>query len=409
MESKRFIKSALLSSAISISFMVMPVTQVFADGSNTLGPASVALETGTGMVASGTGMVTQPGSINISIPGSATVKQVLLYWEGVSIAPNLPDDTINIGGIDVIGTAIGSINPAVAEFTAFRADITGLDLVVPGANSLSLTGMDFSEENHGAGLLVIVDDGSEPAELDIRDGEDRAYILSLTADGLVTVPQVFNFAPEAGNRTGELNMFFSSVSGTLSGGGFRPTAIDVTVGGVTTTFDNLLDSNDGEEWDTVTIAVEIPAGESSLTVQAHSVDNLLIGGTPASFSWITAGLTVPVTPPGGGQGCTPGYWKQPHHFDSWVAYTPSQMFSDVFEDAFPGMTLLDVLKQGGGGLKALGRHIVAALLNASNGDVDYDVSAAGIIDSFNAVYPGGDYEGLKDIYADFNEQGCPIN
>src|SRR5690606_30498275 len=24
------------------------------------------------------------------------------------------------------------------------------------------------------------------------------------------------------------------------------------------------------------------------------------------------------TPPSGGEGCTPGYWRQPHHFDSWT-------------------------------------------------------------------------------------------
>ena len=38
-----------------------------------------------------------------------------------------------------------------------------------------------------------------------------------------------------------------------------------------------------------------------------------------------------------------------------------------FDDAFPGMTLLEVLSQGGGGLNALGRHTVAALLNAASG------------------------------------------
>jgi hypothetical protein len=50
---------------------------------------------------------------------------------------------------------------------------------------------------------------------------------------------------------------------------------------------------------------------------------------------------IPTT--GGGQGCTPGYWKQPHHFHSWVGYTPGQLFSSVFVNAFPGKTLLEVL------------------------------------------------------------------
>ncbi len=64
---------------------------------------------------------------------------------------------------------------------------------------------------------------------------------------------------------------------------------------------------------------------------------------------------------GGGEGCTPGYWKQSQHFDSWTGYSPSTQFSAVFENAFPGKTLLQVLEQGGGGLNALGRHTVAAL------------------------------------------------
>lgn len=117
-----------------------------------------------------------------------------------------------------------------------------------------------------------------------------------------------------------------------------------------------------------------------------------------------------VTPPGGGEGCTPGYWKQDQHFDSWPApYTPNTLFSDVFEDAFPGLTLLDVASQGGGGLNALGRHTVAALLNGASAGVDYDLTAADVIAAFNAVFPGGDYDGLKDEFEGFNEQGCPLN
>ena len=58
--------------------------------------------------------------------------------------------------------------------------------------------------------------------------------------------------------------------------------------------------------------------------------------------------------PGGGEGCTPGYWKQPHHFFAWTApYTPDTLFCDVFfgdfpgdECAFPGLTLLEFERRG---------------------------------------------------------------
>ncbi len=203
-------------------------------------------------------------------------------------------------------------------------------------------------------------------------------------------------------------MFFSDVAGVASGLGFRPTVIEVQIGAaLPLEFIDDLDSFDGEEWDTIQESLTIPAFVMQVSVQALSENRGLTQNLPASFSWITAGLSVTTQ---GGEGCTPGYWKHHHHFDSWTApYTPSTLFGDVFENAFPGKTLLEVLKQGGGGLKALGRHTVAALLNAASGDVDYDLLVGAVISAFNDVFPGGDYETLKDHFEGFNEQGCPLN
>lgn len=121
-------------------------------------------------------------------------------------------------------------------------------------------------------------------------------------------------------------------------------------------------------------------------------------------------LVPPPPPPEGGQGCTPGYWKQSQHFDSWTApYTPNTLFSAVFANAFPGKTLLQVLGNGGGDLDALGRHTVAALLNTASAGVEYDFSTAGVIAAFNTAYANGNHEAQKNIFARFNEQGCPLN
>ncbi len=111
------------------------------------------------------------------------------------------------------------------------------------------------------------------------------------------------------------------------------------------------------------------------------------------------------------QGCTPGYWKQRQHFDSWTApYTPQTLFSDVFANAFPGKTLLQVLGQGGGGLNALGRHTVAALLNAASAGVTYNYQTpADVINAFNAAFTSGNYETQKNLFEGYNEQGCPLN
>jgi hypothetical protein len=112
----------------------------------------------------------------------------------------------------------------------------------------------------------------------------------------------------------------------------------------------------------------------------------------------------------GGQGCTPGYWKQPQHFDSYAApYAPTDQFSAYFEDAFPGLTLRDVLAQGGGGLNALGRHTVAALLNSASPNVSFAFTSQDVIDAFNGVFPGGDYETLKDQFEAQNQSGCPLS
>ena len=85
------------------------------------------------------------------------------------------------------------------------------------------------------------------------------------------------------------------------------------------------------------------------------------------------------------------------------------MFSDHFENAFSGLTLLQVLEQGGGGLNALGRHTVSALLNAASGGVSSPFTPQDVINQFNAVFPGGDYEGQKNVFEDENERGCPLS
>lgn len=136
-----------------------------------------------------------------------------------------------------------------------------------------------------------------------------------------------------------------------------------------------------------------------ISLAVLAVTALLAMGTSASAH---------VTP--GAEGCTPGFWKQSQHFDSWTApYDPGDLFSEHFEDAFPGMTLLQVLQQGGGDLNALGRQTVAALLNAASPDVDFGSTPGDVIAAFNAVFPGGDYESLKDEFEGANERDCPLS
>lgn len=112
----------------------------------------------------------------------------------------------------------------------------------------------------------------------------------------------------------------------------------------------------------------------------------------------------------GFQGCTPGYWKQAQHADSWVGYGPDDFYDDVFgvDSSFDG-TLLEALQRGGGGEAALGRHAVAALLDAANPDVNYLYSEADVISMVQSAYASGEFEAVKNVLAEQNELGCSLN
>jgi hypothetical protein len=112
----------------------------------------------------------------------------------------------------------------------------------------------------------------------------------------------------------------------------------------------------------------------------------------------------------GKEGCTPGYWKQAQHFDSWVKYSPTDDYETVFGvDASFTKTLLGALEQGGGGEKALGRHAVAALLNATSPDVAYPITEAQVIAIVKSAYETGKFELAKRGLEKLNQLGCPLN
>ncbi len=70
------------------------------------------------------------------------------------------------------------------------------------------------------------------------------------------------------------------------------------------------------------------------------------------------------------EGCSPGYWKQSQHVNSWVIYSPTDIFSTVFgitdtNHIYAGLTLLQVLQKVRKDSANLGFQTVAALLNAA--------------------------------------------
>ena len=118
--------------------------------------------------------------------------------------------------------------------------------------------------------------------------------------------------------------------------------------------------------------------------------------------------------PTGGQGCTPGFWKNnadKHDASQWGAVDPDATFTSVFgaNDLPAGTTLLEALNLGGGGVNALARHAVAAYLNSLAGEPDYAFTTAQVIAKVQAAMASNDYDTAKNELAAENERGCPLS
>lgn len=125
--------------------------------------------------------------------------------------------------------------------------------------------------------------------------------------------------------------------------------------------------------------------------------------------WDVFCLEGPPPPPPGDEGCTPGYWKQPQHFDSYPGTLTPQTFFDVVFGVGPHITLLQALSSNGGGESALLRHAAAALLNAASGGVDYFYTVSAVIQLVQQAYATGNFEPIKNLFELQNERGCPLD
>lgn len=131
---------------------------------------------------------------------------------------------------------------------------------------------------------------------------------------------------------------------------------------------------------------------------------------------------TPPPPPPGLDGCTPGFWRQAHHYPYWTGAAPTDAWTAHFANpgshqapgrngaTFNGSTSLGAAVQlNGGGIFALARHAVAALLNANSADVNYPLSSAEVVALVNAALASGNFEGAKDTLEGYNELGCTVD
>ena len=161
----------------------------------------------------------------------------------------------------------------------------------------------------------------------------------------------------------------------------------------------------------LTLGLFLTAGCNQSTLSPAAPSSSPLGG--ARTAWKT-----------GDGGCTPGYWKQAQHFDSWpsnlegdlaqYSLTPGMTLDQAFGqlDRWNGdeITLEEALNLNGAGLNALLRHMVAALLNATLEfypitweELRQMVYAAHLANTREAI------EALKDTLEGYNELGCPLN
>ena len=121
--------------------------------------------------------------------------------------------------------------------------------------------------------------------------------------------------------------------------------------------------------------------------------------------------------------CTPGYWKQEQHFDSYPAgITPDTQLDVLLGFEIPGYettTVLQALQLKGGAANGLIRQGTAGMLNVLIPNVDYDFSEATTLRQFQDgldpqlfdMWPDADddMEQRKDALDAANNAGCPLN
>jgi hypothetical protein len=170
----------------------------------------------------------------------------------------------------------------------------------------------------------------------------------------------------------------------------------------------------------VTATLILALGGFTLAAVVSGVGFASEGTTSGSTSTPTdTTTTTPTEPPPttttpeGGEGCTPGFWKNLRmHGDFWTL-DPNQTVESVFSGATGpegDQTLIQALENGGGGVDALLRHAVAAVLNARAG-LDFPFTEAEIVAAVNAALASGDpdvIEALKNDLDDANNLGCPF-
>jgi hypothetical protein len=355
---------------------------------------------------------------------------------------DIPDDNFvssifgtNSGeGATVPGTGTGNTQVRIAAFeTAFgnrTLTVKGNDAI----NNLTMSDVRHTSDKAGNNNLTVPDTGTTYAVYDVNWTSAASNVLiefaahiskgSDTADGW-----------GAGNGAGAImgspyHVIFGGIDGDGGGqdnqmqaGALQATPTPTSTNTPTDTPTNTpTDTPTNTPTDTPT---NTPTDTPTNTPTDTPTNTPTNTATNTPTDTPTPTETPTATPTPSGQGCTPGFWKQPQHFQFWCgSYTPSTLVSSVFtipscvnSSCIPGnLTLLQALSLPGGkspcgAAQNLLRAGVAALLSACDLNGNYPLSTAQVINEVNAALATCD---RKTILAEavrldtFNNLPCPL-
>ncbi len=237
------------------------------------------------------------GTINLSLPSTATVYKAYLYWTGRD-PYDFGDATVRFEGTTFqVGDAYtekigGPAFWATNDFAwAYRADVTLL--VSPSKTSYTFTDpfagdSDAFDIPYGAALVVIYQDSAEswPGVVGLWEGMDIAEGSSSPTGSEGIEPVVFTFEPAAENRAMTLTTVVGGIaSGSsaqvyyLVGSGTPPSGDIYTEAGVIA--ETLPAAQDGDVMTTYDKVLTVPAGSEWVAVQVKSADT-----NGAQLHWI---------------------------------------------------------------------------------------------------------------------------
>jgi hypothetical protein len=169
---------------------------------------------------------------------------------------------------------------------------------------------------------------------------------------------------------------------------------------------------------------DTPTPTSTSTNTPPPTDTPTPTPTPTNSPTATPTNTATPTPtPNVAQGCTPGFWKQDQHFDSWKGFSPSQTlvsagFTGAAAYGLGNDSLLTALNYQGGptltdAARILLRQAVAGLLDSTALGGKYSLTTAEVLAQTNAALASGNRDTILAFASQLdkfnNTGGCPLS